>query len=191
MWRGLAAKLSYNVGSFPSKYLGLPLRGPHKSVGAWDSVKERFRKRMASWKRQYISKSGRTTLIRSTLSSVLVYYLSLFRVPKVVCERLKRIQREFLWGGGNLEKKPHLVNWKIICIEKKKGGLGVRSLSLLNKTLLCKWSCRFANERHSLWRTVIGTKFREVEEGWRIGFHCLILSLKSPLYTSFHRFRPQ
>ena len=42
----------------------------------------------------------------------------------MVCERLERIQREFLWGGGNLEKKPHLVNWKIVCTEKKKGVSG-------------------------------------------------------------------
>ena len=56
---------------------------------------------------------------------------SLFRMPKVVCERLERIQREFLWGRGNLEKKPHLFNWKTVCTEKKKGGLGgEKSLSI-------------------------------------------------------------
>ena len=82
---GLAAELSYSVGSLPSTYLGLSLRAPHKFVGVWDSVKEMFRKRLASWKRQYISKGGRTTLIRSTLPSLPIYYLSLFRMPKVVC----------------------------------------------------------------------------------------------------------
>ena len=71
-------------------------------------------------------------------------------MPKVVCERLEIIQRELLWGEGNLEKKSHLVNWKTVYTEKKKGDLGVRSLSQLNKALLCKWRWRFANERLSV-----------------------------------------
>ena len=49
-------ELECRVRSFPTLYLGLPLRAPHKVIGIWDSVEERFQKRMASWKRQYISK---------------------------------------------------------------------------------------------------------------------------------------
>ena len=109
-------------------------------MGVWDSVEERFRKRPVSWKRQYISKGGVLTLIRSTLSSLPVYFLSMFRMPPLVCSRREKIKRDFLWDGGNLEQKPHLVNWKIVCSEKKRGGLGVRSLSKLNQALLCKWS---------------------------------------------------
>ena len=45
--------------------------------------------------------------------------------------------------------------------DKKKDGLGVRSLSKLNEALLFKWSWRFANERDSLWRKVISSKFGE------------------------------
>ena len=26
-----------------------------------------------------------------------------------MCKTLEKIKRDFLWGGGNLEKKPHLV----------------------------------------------------------------------------------
>ena len=150
-------------------YLGLPLRAPHRSVGLWDSVEERFRKRLVSWKKQYISKDGRLKLIYSTLSSLSIYFLSLFRMPKSMCSRLEKIQRDFLWGGGNLERKPHLVNWKTVCSEKKRGGLGLRSLSKLNQALLCKWSWRFANEMDPLWRTVISTKFGELDGGWNSG----------------------
>ena len=87
-------------------------------------------------------------------------------MPKIVCSRLEKIQRDFLWGGGNLERKPHLVNWKTVCLEKSCGGLGVRSLSKMNIALFCKWCWRFANERDSLWRLVIGTKFGEGDGGW-------------------------
>ena len=162
----LAAELGCGVGSLPSLYLGLPLGAPHRALGVWDSIEDRFRRRLATWKRQYISKGGRITLIRSTLSSLPIYFLSLFRMPKSICSRLETIQRDFLWGGGNLERKPHLVNWKTVCLQKSRGGLGVRSLSKMNIALFCKWCWRFANERDALWRLVISTKFGEGDGGW-------------------------
>ena len=116
----LASKLGCKVGSLPTPYLGLPLGAKHKAIGVWDSIEERFRKRLASWKMQYISKGGRATLIRSTLSSLPIYYLSLFRMPQRVCARLERIQRQFLWGGSDQEKKISLVNWAIVCTDKRK-----------------------------------------------------------------------
>ena len=92
------------------------------------------------WKRQYISKGGRITLIRSTLSNLPIYFMSIFHLPRAVRMRLEKIQKDFLWGDGSLEQKPHLVRWPIVCDDKSKGGLGVKSLGLLNKALLGKWS---------------------------------------------------
>ena len=122
---GLALELSCKVGGLPSYYLGLPLRAPFNSMVVWDGVEERFRKRLAMWTRQYISKRGRLTLIRSTLSSMPIYFMSLFYLPRKLRLRLKKIQRDFLWGGGALVQKPHLVRWNLVCLDKKKGGLGV------------------------------------------------------------------
>ena len=56
------------------------------------------------------SKGGRLTLIRSTLSSMPIYFMSLFRIPRIVILRLEKIQGDFFWGGENLEQKTHLVN---------------------------------------------------------------------------------
>ena len=95
-----------------------------------------------------------------------IYLMSLMRMPRVVRLRLEQIQRDFLWGGGALERKPHLVKWAIVYSNKKKSGLGVRSLSTLNRTLLCKWSWRFAVEREILWKLVISRKFRVEGGGW-------------------------
>ena len=162
----LALELGCKVGTLPTTYLGLPLGAKHKALSVWDSVEERFRKRLASWKLQYISKGGRVTLIRSSLSSLPIYHLSLFRAPLKVCARLERIQRQFLWGGSDLVKKVSLVSWATVCTEKRKGGMGIKSLSKMNKALLSKWNWRFANDRNSLWRIVIGSKFGESANGW-------------------------
>ena len=136
----LASELGCKVGSFPTLYLGLPLGAKHKALGVWDLIEERFRKRLAYWKIQYISKGGRATLIRSTLSSLPIYYLSLFRMPQKVSARLERIQRQFLWGGSDHDKKISLVKWATVCIDKRKGGIGIKSFSSMNKALLSKWS---------------------------------------------------
>ena len=162
----LAKELGCKIGALPTSYLGLPLGAKHKAVGVWDSIEERFRKRLASWKIQYISKGGRATLIRSTLSSLPIYYLSLFRMPQKVCARLENIQRQFLWGGSDQDRKIALVRWTTVCMAKNKGGIGIKSFSKMNKALLSKWSWRFAKERNSLWRKVICSKFGESCGGW-------------------------
>ena len=142
----LVAKLGCKVRSLPSSYLGLPLGALFKFVATWYGVEERFRKRLAMWKRKYISKERRLTLIRSTLANLPIYFMFVLTLPRTVRLRLEQIQRDFLRGGGALERKPHLVRWTLVCLDKRKGGLGVKCLSSLNKTLLCK-SWRFANKR--------------------------------------------
>ena len=92
----LADEFGYKVGNLPSIYLGMPLGAPFKSAVAWDGIEERFRKRLAMWKRQYISKGGRITLIRSTLSNLLIYFMSIFQLPRAVRMRLEKIQKDFL-----------------------------------------------------------------------------------------------
>ena len=139
----------------------MPLGAPFKSVTIWDGVEKRFRKRLAMWKRQYISKGGRITLIRSTL-----FNLPILQLPRGVRLRLEQIQRDFLWGGGALVRRPHLVRWATTYLLKRKWGLGVKSISTLNTALICKWSWRFANKKGALWNQVIRRKYGEKQGGW-------------------------
>ena len=92
--------------------------------------------------------------------------MSLFRLPRKVKIGLEKIQRDFLWGGGNLERKIHLVKCDIVCSSKVKGGLGIRSLSKLNKALLGKWNWRFAMEENSVWMNIISLKYGMENGGW-------------------------
>ncbi|KAJ9678515.1 hypothetical protein PVL29_020639 [Vitis rotundifolia] len=163
----LAVELGCRVGSLPSQYLGLPLGAPNKAPYMWDGVEERVRRRLALWKRQYISKGGRVTLIKSILASMPIYQMSIFRMPKIVARRLEKVQRDFLWGGGNMEGKIHLVNWEVVCTDKDKGGLGLRKLAMLNKALLGKWIWRYACDKDNLWKQVIKVKYGQEDFGWR------------------------
>ena len=49
-------ELGCMVGALPSLYLDLPLGAPHNSTVVWDGVEERFHKRLALWRKLYISK---------------------------------------------------------------------------------------------------------------------------------------
>lgn len=79
-----------------STYLALTLGALFKSMVAWDVMKEPFYKRLGMWKRQYIFKGGRLTLMRSTLSNLPIYFISLFSIMRKVELRLEKIQRDVL-----------------------------------------------------------------------------------------------
>ena len=53
----------------------------------------KMERQLFGWKRQYLLKCGILTLLKSTISSLLTYFLSLFTIPQVVAARLERIQR--------------------------------------------------------------------------------------------------
>ena len=91
-----AAELGCRTGHLPTTYLGLPLGAAHKSVALWDSIEEKMHKRLALWKRNFISKGGRITLIKSTLASLPLYQMSLVRMLGAVAKRLEKLQRCFL-----------------------------------------------------------------------------------------------
>ena len=69
------------------------------------------------------------------------------------------LQRNFLWGGGALEKKIHLVKWEVVCSKKGMGALGQQNIILMNKALLGKWICRFASDLDCTWKRPISFKY--------------------------------
>ncbi len=123
-------------------------------------------RRLAGWKRLYLSKGGKVTLIKSTLSNIPTYFLSLFPIPAGVARRLEKLQRDFLWCGLEDQPKYHLVKWSQICCPIQNGGLAIRDLRCFNKTLLGKWLWRYGLERDALWRLVVDAKCEGLWGGW-------------------------
>jgi hypothetical protein len=138
----LANILGCSVVGLPMKYLGLPLRVSYKDVVMWNDMIEQSERQMAGWKRMYLFKGGRLTLIKSTLSNLPTYFLSLFPILIIVAKRLEKVQRDFLWGGMGDEPKLHLVSWNQVCRPLRFSGLGIRKLHKFNQALLGKWLWR-------------------------------------------------
>ena len=92
----LAEILDCRIGTLPMTYLGMPLGASHKSPTIWSPILEKIERILARWKKLYLSKGRRLTLLKSTLSSLPTYYLSLFTIPSHVAKKIEKIQRNFL-----------------------------------------------------------------------------------------------
>ena len=114
------------------------LGASYKSTSIWNPILEKFEKRLAGWKKIYLSKGGWLTLLKSTLLSLPTYYLSLFTIPTSVANRIEKLQRDFLWYGMGDEFKIHFVGWDKVCAPIANSGLGIRKLTSFNKVLLGK-----------------------------------------------------
>ena len=68
----------------------------------------------------YLYKGGKVTLIKSTLSSLPTYFLSILPIPRKVVNCMEKLQRDFLWSSISGDSKLHLVKWAKVC------GLGIR-----------------------------------------------------------------
>ena len=91
----LAETLGCRVGVLPMTYLGMPLGASNKSPSIWNPILEKIERKIAGWKKLYLLKGGRLTLLKSTLSSLPTYFLSLFTIPTHVANKIEKLQRVF------------------------------------------------------------------------------------------------
>jgi hypothetical protein len=70
----------------------------------------------------YLPKGGRVTLIKSTLSNLPTYFISLVSLPSSVVNSIEKLQHDFLWGGLGEKFKYHLVSWPKVCTPISEGG---------------------------------------------------------------------
>ncbi|KAE8710201.1 Anaphase-promoting complex subunit 2 [Hibiscus syriacus] len=152
------------VGAFPMTYLRLPIGTTRNSELLWEPVLQKFNNKLAGWKATSLSMVGRLVLVKSVLSSLLIFYLSIFKIPLKINQKLNSLMANFLWGDSPMKKRIHWVNWKMVCQPYEEGGLGVLDLSLAYRALLGKWVRKFANEKDSQWKKMICCKHNIIED---------------------------
>ncbi|PNX67524.1 ribonuclease H, partial [Trifolium pratense] len=134
------------LGSVMFKYLGLLVGANPRRATTWEPLLASLRNRLGAWGNKYVSLGGRITFLNSVLNAIPIFYLSYMKMPILIWKKIRRIQREFLWGGCRGTKRVNWIKWDTVCLPKKKGGLGVRDVRLVNISLLTKWRWRLLED---------------------------------------------
>jgi hypothetical protein len=146
------------IGSLPFKYLGIPIHYRKLFNGEWKPVEDRFEKKLACWLGKLLSYGDRLVLINSVLTSLPMFILSFFELPKGVRKRLDFFRSRFFWQSDQTKKKYRLTRWNIICCPKDQGGLGIEVLDIKNKCLLSRCLFKILTEE-GMWQELIQNKY--------------------------------
>lgn len=91
--------------SFPFAYMGISFRANLGVRGLREPILEKISNKLASWKHKQFSLGRRVYLLNSMLTSLSLFYLSLFKIPRKMVNKIVRLQIIFLWRGNEGAKK--------------------------------------------------------------------------------------
>ena len=114
-------------------------------------------------KGRLLSMAGRLCFIKSVMNSLPLFYLSFFKAPIDVCNKIRRTQANFLLGWGHKGRKIRWMKWRTICSPIDAGGLGVKDIKCFNDALLSKWKWRYELSKKGLGRDILDVRYKS----WR------------------------
>ncbi|GKE67684.1 hypothetical protein Tco_1521845, partial [Tanacetum coccineum] len=139
----------------PFHYLGVKVGASMSRLNSWKDVISKLSSRLSKWKLKTLSIGGRLTLLKSVLTAIPLYYMSLYKAPAGILKDMESIRRRFFNGAEKNERKMVWSRWEHILASKKNRGLSVSSFYSTNRALLFKWLWRFLSQEPSLWSRVI------------------------------------
>ncbi|GKE78397.1 RNA-directed DNA polymerase, eukaryota, partial [Tanacetum coccineum] len=157
-----ASTVGCSTFSPPFHYLGVKVGATMSRLKSWKEITTKVSSHLSKWKLKTLSIGGRLTLLKSVITAIPIYHMSLFKVPAGILKELESIRMNFFNGTDKSERKMVWIGWDKILASKKNGGLGISSLYATNRSLLFKWVWRFLTQESSLWSRFIkashGTK---------------------------------
>ena len=139
------------MGSFPIRYLGVPLSPRTLKASDYGGLITKVRNRILNWKSKFLSFGGRKQLIISVLQSFKLYWMAVYVFPSSVVHQLESLFRDFLWAHGDSSKGWCRIVWFLVCRPKEMGGIGFKRLSVWNRALISKYIWDLAYPKSSLW----------------------------------------
>lgn len=80
---------------------------------------------MSKWKRIILSFAGKVCFIKSILSAIPLFYLSFFKISRLVSKEIVKLQRKFY---GDEENKIAWIKWEDLSKDRDMGGLGIKDI---------------------------------------------------------------
>ncbi|XP_074290171.1 uncharacterized protein LOC141616907 [Silene latifolia] len=139
-------------------YLGLPTSIGSSKREFFKFLIDKTKRRLSSWNNILLSSAGKLTLIRSVLSSLSLFSLSVFRIPVSVTSKLQSLMVHFWRSGTRNNKSIHWCSKDFLSRPVGEGGLGLRNIGCFNQALLAKSAWRILCVPGSLISKVIGPK---------------------------------
>nr|GEU72270.1 RNA-directed DNA polymerase, eukaryota, reverse transcriptase zinc-binding domain protein [Tanacetum cinerariifolium] len=96
---GMANVIGCRSSKLPLKYLGVPVGCNMSRCASWDAIINKFSYKLSRWKACMIFVGGHLTLIKSVLSSLPTYFMSLYKVPTSICSKFESMRNNFFIGG--------------------------------------------------------------------------------------------
>lgn len=125
---------------FPLTYLGLPITVSRLRIVHLQFILDRIRTRLAGWKGRLLSIAGRRVLVRSVLTALPTYALSVLRAPVKLLKDIDKVRGRFLWAGEEeLTLGKCKVRWQQVCSPVQHGGLGILSMTKFSRALRLRW----------------------------------------------------
>lgn len=111
--------LSYEEGSLPVRYLGVPLCTKRLTVTQCRPVIDKMTCKISCWTSRLLTYAGRLQLVKAVLHGIQAYWAQIFVLPKKVIDRMCT---SFLWGGSAVITNKALIAWeKFACPKVQEG----------------------------------------------------------------------
>jgi hypothetical protein len=138
--------------NFPIQYLGLPLTLGRTKMVHLQYIQDRAKGKLAGWQGKLVNMAGRRELVKSVLSSLPVYLLTVIKAPKNFLEELDKLRKRFLWASdGELNGGKCKVAWTKACAPEPHGGLGFKNLEYFSQALRLRWLWFSWEDRQRPW----------------------------------------
>lgn len=153
-----------------TKHLGHPLIFNHNDrTRAYNFIYGKFRAKLTTVRANKLNHAGRLTYIQSVLSSIPVYYMSTILFSKSFVQKITTIIRRFWWTGVQEDNPTSPIayrSWDDICQSKENGGLGIRDLETVNKSLIIHAAYNIANNKNPFLTSVLKAKYYPNSSFW-------------------------
>jgi hypothetical protein len=83
------------LGPYPFRCLGIPMHHHKLRNVDWSVIEERFKRKLSTWKAKHLSCEGRLVLLNSVLTSLRMFIMSFFEIPKGTLKRLDFYRSRF------------------------------------------------------------------------------------------------
>ena len=155
----LSKTFGCQIGELPFTYLGLPLSLNKPRAQDFIPLINKCQIRLSGLS-SLLNQAGRLELTNAVFTSLPTFYMCSLEVPKAVLKQIDKFRKNCLWQGGEVNaRKPPKAAWKMICLPKKDGGLGVLDIRKQNEALMMKNLYKFFNKKDTPWVNLIWNKY--------------------------------